>query len=159
MRPTGTSVAALVGLIGLCFGVAAVGGLATASGVAEWYPSLIRPSWRPPNWQFGPVWTALYAMMGTAMWNVWRLERWPSIRGAVAAFAVQLALNAAWSPLFFGWRALGLALIDIVLMWGAIVVTIGAFWRHSRLSAALLMPYLAWVTFATALNAWIWWFN
>lgn len=149
----------LVGLVGLCFSVAALGGLATADGVREWYPSLVRPDWRPPNWVFGPVWTVLYTAMAVAMWNVWRVRPWDEIRGAATAFGVQLALNAAWSPLFFGAKQLGLALVDIALMWLAIAVCIGVFWRHSRLSAGLLVPYLAWVSFASVLNAWLWWMN
>lgn len=158
-RSTGPSVAVLAGLVVLCVAVGAVGGLATSTAVTEWYPTLNRPSWRPPNWLFGPVWTALYGMMAVAMWNIWRTVPWPESGAAFSAFATQLALNAVWSPLFFGARALGAALIDIVAMWFAIAATIAVFARHSRLSAALLVPYLAWVSFATALNAWIWWMN
>jgi tryptophan-rich sensory protein len=149
----------LIGLLALCYAVAAVGGLATADSVTSWYPTLVRPDWRPPNWLFGPVWTTLYTAMAVAMWNIARQVPWPDSRPAVVAFGIQLALNAAWSPLFFGAKALGLALVDIVAMWFAIAATIAVFWRHSRLSAALLVPYLAWVSFATALNAWIWWMN
>lgn len=149
----------LVLLLALCFGVAALGGLSTASNVETWYPTLVRPTWRPPNGLFAPVWTVLYLSMAVAMWDVWRRTGWPEARTPVIAFGTQLALNAAWSPLFFGAHALGAALIDIVLMACAILWTIVAFWPHSRLSAGLMVPYLLWVSFATALNAWIWWMN
>jgi benzodiazapine receptor len=151
------SASIFVALLVLCFGVAAVGGLTTAQSVTEWYPSLVRPWWRPPNWLFGPVWTILYTAMAVAMWLVWRQAA--DVRRPAALFACQLLLNAAWSPVFFGLRRLDLGLVVIVAMWLAIAVTIGAFRRESPLAALLLLPYLAWVSFATALNAWLWWMN
>lgn len=152
-----TSSAILISLLVLCYSVAAVGGLSTAQSVTEWYPTLVRPWWRPPNWLFGPVWTTLYTAMAIAMWLVWRHAA--DARRPAALFAMQLALNAAWSPVFFGLRRLDLGLVVIVAMWVAIATTIAAFWRESRLAAALLVPYLAWVSFATTLNAWLWWMN
>jgi benzodiazapine receptor len=146
-------------LLVLCFGVAGVGGLSTASAVTEWYPTLVRPPWRPPDWLFGPVWTVLYTMMAVAMWNVWRQTRWPDNRAAVVTFGAQLALNALWSPLFFGARNLGAARGAIALMWLGRVATNAAFWPRSRASAGLMVPYLAWVSFAATLNAWLWWMN
>ncbi|TNE85350.1 MAG: tryptophan-rich sensory protein [Deltaproteobacteria bacterium] len=146
----------LVGLIALCFAVAAIGGLSTADGVREWYPTLNRPDWRPPNWLFGPVWTMLYTAMAVAMWLVWRRE---GVGRGAAVWSVQLLLNALWSPLFFGVRRLDLALVDIVGMWLAIAATIAVFASRSRVAAGLLVPYLAWVSFATALNGWIWAYN
>lgn len=147
----------LAALLVLCFAVAGVGGAATVDAVREWYPTLVRPSWRPPNWLFGPVWTVLYAAMAVAMWLVWR--EGGELRGPATAWGVQLGLNALWSPLFFGARNLGLALVDISLMWVAIAVTMARFWPRHRGAAWLLVPYLAWVSFAAALNAWIWAFN
>lgn len=150
------SVALLAGLLLLCFGVAAVGGLSTARGVAEWYPTLDKPPWTPPNWAFGPVWTVLYTLMAVAAWIVFRQRATPA---AVGTFAGQLVLNALWSPLFFAWQQTGSALVVITLLWGAILATIVVFWRIRALGGALLVPYLLWVTIAWTLNAWIWWFN
>jgi tryptophan-rich sensory protein len=142
----------LVGLLACVIAVAAAAliGTLAVSGSSQEYASLVRPSWAPPSWLFGPVWTALYASMAAAAWLVWRrvgLDR------ALAPFAVQLLLNAAWTPLFFGAGQYGWALVDIVALWLAIAVTIVAFWRVSRPAALLLVPYWVWVTFAAALNA------
>ena len=150
------SAALLVGFLVLCFGVAAVGGLATAQGVSEWYPTLDKPPWTPPNAAFGPIWTVLYALMAVAAWDVRRRGPAP---GALAWFGVQLALNLLWSPVFFAWQLTGPALVVISLLWLAIVGTMRAFWPHSRLAAGLLVPYLVWISIAWSLNAWIWWFN
>lgn len=144
----------------LCVAVGAVAGLATTGGVREWYPTIAKPSWTPPNWLFGPVWTALYAAMGVSLYLIWRAgAAGRENRSGLALFAVQLVLNAAWSFLFFSVRAPGLALVEIVLLWLAIVATIVAAWPLSRLAATLLVPYLAWVSFALALNAAIWRLN
>jgi tryptophan-rich sensory protein len=141
----------------------AVGGLsgfATARGVAEWYPTLVKPSFNPPAWVFGPVWTVLYIMMGVAAFFVWRTGLdVDGVRAALAVFAVQLALNGLWSILFFGMQAPGLALIEIALLWIAIGVTVVLFWRVSPLPGAMLLPYWAWVSFAAVLNASLWWLN
>jgi benzodiazapine receptor len=123
-----------------------------------WYDALEKPSWNPPSWVFGPVWTTLYVLMGVAAWLVWDRHR-GAARGALALFVVQLAVNAAWSWLFFGLESPGLALIDIIVMWVLIVATIVAFRRLHTLAAMLLLPYLAWVSFATALNFAIWRLN
>ena len=141
----------------------AVGGLsgfATARGVAEWYPTLAKPSFNPPAWVFGPVWTVLYIMMGVAAFLVWRagLDA-DGVKAALIAFAVQLALNGLWSILFFGMQAPGWALVEIVLLWVAIGFTVVCFWRVAPLPGALLLPYWAWVSFATVLNASLWWLN
>jgi translocator protein len=131
--------------------------LAAAGGVAfppdAWFSALIKPVWQPPNWLFGPVWTALYLMMGIAGGLVWLRGPSPLVRSALVAFGVQLLLNALWTPAFFGAHALGAALIVILALWLAILATIVRFARVSRWAAALLIPYLAWVSFATALNA------
>ncbi|WP_327008328.1 tryptophan-rich sensory protein [Dactylosporangium sp. NBC_01737] len=147
-----------VGLLG--FGAAAaaaalVGGLGVA-GTAGEYDSLAQPSWAPPSWLFGPVWTVLYCCIAVSGWLVWRRSGW---NAALTVFAAQLVLNAIWTPLFFGAGLRGPALVDIVALWVLIGVNIAVFWRRSRLAAGLLLPYWAWVTFATALNASVWWLN
>lgn len=134
---------------------AGAGGLGTAAGVRTWYPSLDRPSWRPPDAAFGPVWSVLYAANAVSAWLVWRSGPQES-RPVLKLYGVQLALNAAWPLLFFGLKRPGLALIEIAVLWVAIAATIAAFSRRSRLAALLLVPYLAWVTFAVALNAELW---
>lgn len=140
---------ALVGFIVLCEAAGVAGTIFTAQAIPEWYALLNKPTFSPPNWLFGPVWITLYLMMGTAAWLVWRREG----IGALRVFWVQLALNALWTPLFFGLQNPLAGLVCIVLMWLAIAWTIVGFWRVSRLAALLLVPYLIWVSFATVLNA------
>ncbi len=115
--------------------------------------------WNPPGWVFGPVWTALYAMMAVAAWMVWRRGGFGMQRFPLVLFVTQLALNALWTPLFFGLHRPDLALVDIALLWLAIVSTVATFTRVHRGAAALLVPYLAWVSFATFLNLTIWRLN
>lgn len=145
--------------LGICLATAGLGAASTSLSVGDWYAAIKKPSWNPPNWVFGPVWTALYIGMAVAAWLVWRknglADAWLPLR----LFGVQLFLNAAWSALFFGMRNPGIALADIVLLWIAILATIVAFGRVSSLAATLLVPYLAWVSFATALNWSIWRLN
>jgi benzodiazapine receptor len=131
---------------------ALIGGLGVAGTAAE-YQTLDQPSWAPPSWLFGPVWTVLYAMIAVAGWLVWRRTGWTR---ALTLYAVQLVLNALWTPIFFGFGRYGLALADIIVLWVLIGATILAFRPVSRTAAWLLVPYWAWVTFATALNAAIW---
>jgi translocator protein len=145
--------------LGFNCGVAAVGALLTARSVETWYRGLNKPSWTPPDWVFGPVWTTLYATIGLAGWLAWRR---PSSRGrstALNTYAAQLGLNLAWSGLFFGLRSPALGLAGIIGLWFAIAWTIAAFWRVSRLAALLLLPYLAWVSFAAWLNLAVWRMN
>lgn len=123
----------------------------------EWYQGLAKPAWTPPNWLFGPAWTLLYALMALAAWKVWIASR--RIDGALVVYGTQLVLNGLWSWLFFGLQRIDLALIDIVALWLMIVITIILFRRRDRLAAALLWPYLAWVSFAAALNFEIWRLN
>lgn len=139
--------------VAVCFGAAAIGAQFMPG---EWYESLNKPSWNPPNWVFGPVWTVLYLMMAVSAWLVWRVRGWGGARHALTLFGVQLALNACWSWLFFGRYRPDLALVDIVLLWLAIGLTIRAFWSISRLAAYLLVPYWLWVSFATGLNFTLW---
>jgi tryptophan-rich sensory protein len=141
------------GLAVLC--TAVVGGLAASGSKAE-YAALDRPGWAPPSWLFGPVWTTLYVLIAVAGWLAWKRTGWTP---ALTVYAAQLVLNAAWTPLFFAAGQYGLALTEIVVLWALIAATVVLFWRVSRLAAALLVPYLAWVSFATALNAAIWWAN
>lgn len=140
--------------------VGALAGIATSAGVASWYPTLVKPSFNPPAWVFGPVWTVLYVMMGVAAFLVWRRGlAAPGIRAALAMFLVQLVLNGLWSLVFFGLRRPGWALVEIVLLWLAIGGTVWLFRRVSTAAAMLLLPYWAWVSFAAVLNASIWWLN
>jgi tryptophan-rich sensory protein len=117
-----------------------------------WYASLSKPSWNPPNWLFAPAWTVLYAMIAYAGYVFW-LSAPPEARALpIAIYAVQLLLNAGWSALFFGAKRMDLALIDAILMWIAILATIVAFYPYAPTASFLLVPYLLWVAFATALN-------
>ena len=133
--------------------VAALVGVLGVTGTSAEYQSLDQPAWAPPSWLFGPVWTVLYAMIAVSGWLVWRRAGWTS---ALTLYAVQLVLNAVWTPIFFGAGQYGLALVDIVVLWALIGATAWRFRPISRPAAALLLPYWAWVTFATALNAAIW---
>jgi translocator protein len=121
----------------------------------DYYARLDKPAWSPPPWLFGPVWTVLYALIGVAAWLVHR-RGGPGTRRALGLWGVQLALNAAWTPIFFGLRNPGAALVEIVVMWVAILATVVAFFARRTAVGALLLPYLAWVSFATVLNFEIW---
>ena len=144
---------------GLCFGTAAIGALITVSSVGTWYQALAKPSWTPPDWVFGPVWTALYFMMAVAAWLVWRARAWRPARAALGWFGLQLGLNLGWSALFFGLRSPGLAFLDIVLLLLSIAVTTVLFERRSPIAASLLAPYLLWTLFAAVLNLAVWRMN
>lgn len=149
------SIGALVAWIAVSLAAGAVGGVASVNAGA-FYGQLDRPPWAPPGWLFGPVWTALYVLMGIAAWLVWREAGWAAARAAFVLFFAQLALNALWTWLFFAWRNGALALAGIVVLLIFIVGTIIAFGRVSRPAAVLLVPYLCWVLFATALTAAVW---
>ena len=142
-----------------CFAVAVSGAWLTRASVLTWYPTIQKPSWNPPNWVFGPVWTTLYAMMAVAVWLVWQAPPQPQRTWALAVFCIQLALNFAWSPLFFRWHAIGAAAVEIVFLWLAIAVFIVLAWSVSRVAAALFVPYWLWVSFAAYLNYTIWTLN
>ena len=149
-------------LVIFCFITLGTGSLAsilTARGVREWYPKLRKPKGTPPSWVFGPVWTTLYLLMAVAAWLVWRDYGWRGGRSALLLFLGQLALNAAWSGIFFGARMPSLALGEIVLLWLAILFNIVVFHWLNPLAALLLVPYLAWVTYASYLNFGIWRLN
>ena len=150
--------AQVVGLVGwllLCFAAAAVGGIASANA-GDFYRQLDRPGWAPPGWLFGPVWTVLYTLQGIAAWLVWRERDAGARRIALTAFVAQLAVNALWSWLFFAWRQGGLSFAEVVLLLVMVGVTVGLFWRIRTLAGVLLLPYLGWVSFATALTYAIW---
>lgn len=148
----------LVGWLLVTFAAAAVGGLASANS-GEFYRELVRPSWAPPGWLFGPVWSVLYAIMGIAAWFVWRAQGFTGARQALLIFIGQLVANALWTWLFFVWRLGGAAFVEILILWGLILVTTILFWRVSRIAGALLIPYLAWVSFAAALTLSTWRLN
>lgn len=139
--------------------IAFSGSMFTPAADPVWYAGLRKPSFNPPNWVFGPVWTVLYILIAVSAWLVWCRFGWTDGRRALLWWLAQLGLNAAWTPVFFGAHLLGLALVIIIGLLVAIVGTILAFRRHHAFAAALLLPYLAWVAFATLLNASIWRLN
>ncbi len=151
--------AGLVLSLALCLGVSGIGGAITRSSVSDWYQGLAKPWFNPPDWVFAPVWITLYIFMGVAAWLVWRKTGFRRGAAPLAWFGAQLALNLGWSALFFGLRSVGWALAEIAVLWAAILVTALHFRRISPAAGLLLMPYLLWVSFATALNAAIWWLN
>jgi translocator protein len=142
--------------VAVAFSAAWFGSRFTDSG---WYQQLQQPAWAPPGWLFAPVWTLLYLMMGIAAWLVWKSHGWEGARTALTLFLVQLVFNALWSWIFFGLREPGLALAEIAVLWILIVATLLEFWRKQPLAGALLLPYLAWVSFAAALNSSLWMLN
>jgi tryptophan-rich sensory protein len=145
----------LAGWLALSFTAAAIGAAASVNA-GTFYGELVRPAWAPPAWLFGPVWTCLYLMMGVAAWLVWRERGWRAAALPLGLFVVQLAANALWSWLFFVWKRGALAFAEVLLLWVLIVATVVTFRRVRPLSAGLLLPYLAWVTFASALTYAAW---
>ena len=139
-----------------CLAIGGLSGWVTSTSVASWYPTITKPPFNPPAWVFGPVWTTLYVMMAVAAWRVWRKMGWGK---PLYLFIAQLVLNSLWSFLFFGMQSPTWALIDIVPLLALILLTIATFWPIDRIAGGLLMPYAAWVSFATLLNASIWWLN
>ena len=155
MRPAG-QIIALVAWVGLCFLTAWVGSRFTPG---DWYLQIQKPTWTPPGYLFGPVWSVLYLSMGVAAWLVWRRAGFSGARLALTLFVVQLVLNGMWSWIFFGIQRPGLAFAEIVLLWSMILATMLTFWRISSFAGMLLLPYLAWVSFAAFLNYSIWHLN
>jgi benzodiazapine receptor len=155
------NVVRLIVACGVSLGAGLTGSLVMIGGRApSWYATLAKPSFTPPNWVFGPVWTVLYFLMGIAAFLVWRKGlSCAGVKTALAWFLVQLGLNAVWTPVFFGLHRIGLALAVIVLLWLAIIATMYRFFRISRPSGLLLVPYLLWVSFAVVLNASFWRLN
>ena len=141
-------------------GLGGLGAFVTSSQIPDWYAGLNKPVGTPPNWVFGPVWTILYAMIGTAFALVWhRVPAGAAKRTALVWFGIQLVLNLAWTPIFFGLHEMLLALVVIVLLWGAIAITFSRFRRIQPVSAFLMVPYWMWVSYATYLNAGYWMLN
>lgn len=143
----------LVLALGLCLAVGAIGSLATGPKIATWYAGLAKPSWTPPDMVFPFAWTLLYILMAIALWRLWDRHEPSAERGtALTLFFIQLGLNLTWSPVFFGFEAIGWGLAIILALWLAIAATIWACAPLDRVAALLLAPYLAWVSYATALN-------
>ncbi len=150
----------LIASLVLCQLAGLIGSLATLPSIPIWYESLKKPFFNPPNWLFGPVWTGLYTLMGISLFLVWRRrEGNPQVKLALTFFFVQLILNALWSLAFFGLQSPLLGLVDIVLLWIAILLTIQRFYGISRTGAFLLVPYILWVSFAVVLNVSLWILN
>lgn len=141
----------LIGAIVLCEAIGGLGGLATSPNITSWYAPLAKPSFTPPNWLFAPAWGILYALMGIALFLVWESSK-ENKKAAYAIFFAQLALNLAWSLIFFGLHAVTAAFVEIVVLWILILFTILVFRKISKAAAYLLIPYILWVTFASALN-------
>jgi tryptophan-rich sensory protein len=137
------------------FIAAGIGAFASVNA-GPFYAQLARPSWAPPGWLFGPVWTALYTLMGIAAWLVWRVRGFAQASPALWLFLGQLAVNSLWSWLFFFWHQGMLAFVEVLLLWALILATVVSFWRIRKLSAALLIPYFLWVTFASLLTFSVW---
>jgi len=150
----------LVVSIVVCQLAGGLGAIFTTPAIPTWYASLEKPAFQPPNWLFFPVWTTLYTLMGIAAFLVWRKglgQR--QVRVALGIFAIQLALNTAWTIIFFGLYSLFGAVIAIVFLWIAILINIVTFWRISKVAGALLIPYILWVSFAGILNYSVWMLN
>lgn len=146
-------------LLIVCVGAGGLGAVATTPQIEGWYRTLAKPAWTPPDWIFGPVWTTLYILMAIAAWLVWKPAGLKSAGLPLSLFAVQLILNIAWSWIFFGSRQPGWAFAEVVLLWIAILATVVVFFRCSQVAGWLLVPYLAWVSFAAVLNSAIWRMN
>jgi tryptophan-rich sensory protein len=150
----------IVLVVVVCVSIGYLSGMVTRDSITTWYPTLVKPIFNPPNWIFGPVWTLLYIMMGIAAGLIWTSgydEK--KVKKALGFFAIQFGLNALWSYLFFGLRNPLLALIKIIILWLLIVETYNQFKKIDKVSGLLLLPYLAWVSFAMVLNFSIWWLN
>lgn len=153
------TVSSIAGLIGFAAACALAASMGAVFRPGLWYERLRKPAWRPPNWAFAPAWTILYGMIAVAGWLVWRRHGFGGAPLALSVYAVQLLLNMAWTPIFFGLHRPGLALLEILILWLAIAATIAAFAPLHPAAAWLLTPYLAWVAFASALNFAIWRLN
>ena len=144
----------LVVAVGLCLGVGAIGSLSTTPKIPTWYASLAKPAWTPPDWAFPIAWTVLYVLMAVALWRLWQLHApSPARRRAILLWCLQLALNAVWSPVFFGMEAPAPALAIILALWLVLAATIWAAAQIDRIAAWLLVPYILWITYAISLNA------
>jgi tryptophan-rich sensory protein len=145
----------LIGWLAVAFAAAAIGAVASIDA-GTFYAQLVRPSWAPPGSVFGPVWSVLYLLMGIAAWLVWREQGADRLRAALTLFVAQLGVNALWSWLFFAWHKGAIAFADVLILLALIAATITAFWRIRRLAGILMLPYFAWVAFASALTWAVW---
>lgn len=151
-------IAGLISWLLICFTASAIGAVASMQA-RSFYALLVQPSWAPPAWLFGPVWTTLYTLMAIAAWLVWRDGGFRASRQALALFLLQLVFNALWSWLFFTWQLGAAALLNVFILWLLIAATTVSFWRVSPLAGSLLIPYFLWVGFAAALNYSLWQLN
>lgn len=149
----------LVFFLALCLGAGGVGAMATTPEVPGWYRTLEKPDWTPPDAVFGPVWSALYVMMGVAAWLAWQATGKKIATRSMGLFAFQLVLNVGWSCIFFGLHQPGWAFVEVLFLWLAILLTAVEFFRHSQLAGWLMIPYLLWVSYAAMLNYVIWQLN
>ena len=156
MKSLSKNTVMLVVSIALVVAAASVGGL---FGVGDWYRSLAKPSWNPPNWIFGPVWSTLYLMMAVAAWLTWMKRSAQAVGLPLGLYALQLALNAAWTAIFFGAHQMGWAFAEIAVLDALILACVITFWPVSRSAALLMVPYFAWVSFAALLNLTLWRLN
>jgi len=154
-----TRVFALIAFMVLCLIISAFGGAVTATSVNDWYAALNKPFFNPPDWLFAPVWSVIYFMIAFSGWRVWLKTGIATAKGPFGLYAAQLALNLAWSFMFFGAQSPILGLIDVVILLAVIIANMIAFWKIDRLAGILLVPYALWVAFATLLNAAIWHLN
>ncbi|MEB3286379.1 MAG: TspO/MBR family protein [Vampirovibrionales bacterium] len=145
--------------LAICLGIGVIEGMATSTSVATWYVGLEKPWFNPPDWIFAPVWTTLYVLMATAVWRIHGVVDNRLRQKAIALFCLQLFFNAAWSVLFFTWHLIAIALVDIVLLWGSLLWTMGVFYRRDKWAGILLLPYWLWVSFAVVLNWQLWILN
>lgn len=150
---------ALIFFIAICLSAGGIGAIATTPEIDQWYVTIEKPKWNPPAYVFGPVWTTLFVMMAIAAWLVWKPDGFKSVKTPLTLFAVQLALNVAWSWVFFHFHQLGWAFAEIVILWLAILATTISFFKCQAIAGWLMVPYLAWVSFASVLNYAIWQLN
>ena len=150
---------ALIVCVAIPLTVGGISGFATASSVSDWFLTLNKPVFNPPSYLFSPVWTTLYILMGISLFLIWRSPKGKKRNDALMIFALQLLLNFAWSFFFFYFRQIGIALADIIILWMLILAMIIMFYRVSKTAAWLQIPYILWVSFATALNTGIWMLN
>lgn len=158
LNPAHKNIIGLIAWLILCFAASAIGAMANFNTQAV-YGQMIQPSWAPPGWLFGPVWTMLYTMMAVAAWLIWRQGKFKINRLALSWFLLQLGLNALWSWVFFAWMQGLWSFVNIIVLWVAILMTLVLFWRTNRTAGLLLVPYWTWVSFAAILNYAMWQLN
>jgi translocator protein len=150
---------ALIVSIIIAFGAAAIGGLSTTKSIPTWYRTLRKPWFNPPDWAFGPVWTILYLLMAVAAWLVWSENAVAPVLLPLAFYGIQLALNTLWSYIFFARKEIDKAFVEIIALWIMILITTVLFWNVSQLAGVLMIPYISWVSIASALNYRVWKLN